>query len=59
MKPRDLRPGHVILTFVRERKPLELKVTDVEPCPYHRRGVGRTHINGSNCYDNAADVTVK
>lgn len=58
MKPSDLRPGMVLLEHGAGRKTTRVKVTDVGPCPFHRKGVGRTHVNTSNCYDNAVDVHI-
>ena len=60
MSPRDVKPNMVI---VNERKPSG-KITSytlvkkVEICQLHCKGVGRTHVNEKDCYDNAATLDV-
>lgn len=61
MKASDLRPG---MKIVHSRNPITkkpIRVTEVKsawPCTAHIRGVGRTHINETDCYDNATELDV-
>ena len=59
MSPRDLQPNVVI---VNERKKGKITsytlVKKVEICQLHCKGVGRTHVNGKECYDNAVTLEV-
>lgn len=61
MNPQDVRPG-MILVHKRSRLTGRAVKSEVVrsafPCPGSIRGVGKTHINDSLCYDNAAEIDV-
>jgi hypothetical protein len=54
ISPSELAVGDIIVDGKRSTKVFELA-----HCPSHTRGVGRTHVNKTLCYDNVVALQVR